>query len=157
MLMKEYPDIWIVLDSKVEDAEDIKKQYGNMIQIAERLEVQEVLDRLIIQLYNEEMYEVVNQIYPFKEYIFTLYRRWDGSLEEFTQLCRWSVAHDVDIITMWADLANDDVLKVAERYDIDVYVHTVNNCDDALGFLKRGVKGIYTDFIIPSELEEEKR
>lgn len=156
LIMQKYPDIWIVTDSKYTGEEDVKKQFNSIVSTAKECNAEEVLDRLIIQIYNESMYEVLKEVHPFKSYIFTLYKRWDGNQEEFAKICRWCVEHDVDVITMWDHLWNEEIRTIAERYKRDVYVHTVNDAPAAVEFLKSGVRGIYTDGIRPEELEEKE-
>ncbi len=157
LLMKEYPDIWIVTDSKYTDTEDVKEQFAIMVQTAKECDAEDVLDRLIIQIYNPEMHDAVKEVYPFKSFIFTLYQYWDGSIEQFTEICRWSVKHNVDVITMHFDYAIEENLEVAKRYDRDIYVHTVDDAEVAKEFLDKGVRGIYTDDISPEELKEERK
>lgn len=87
-LMEEYPDIWIVTDSKEVGEEEVKAEFEEMVREAEEVELLEVLDRFIVQIYNETMYDIVKEVYPFSEYIFTLYMRWDGAQDEFENICK---------------------------------------------------------------------
>lgn len=156
LLMKEYPDIWVVTDSKYSQKEDVEKQFRIMLETAREVGAEEVLDRLIIQIYNEEMYEVVKEIYPFKSYIFTMYMRWDDTKEQFVYLCRWCVENDVPVITLGKERYGEEVQQIADRYHIDIYVHTENDVYTAREFLEQGVRGVYTDMIRLEELEENK-
>ena len=156
LLMKEYPDIWIVTDSKYTDSGNVKKQFNIMVQTAQKCGAVEVLDRIIVQVYNTEMYEVLqDDIYPFHSFILTLYQYgFKGSAEEFVEICRWCADQDVDAITMWYYLSSDEICEIAERYNRDVYLHTVNDVPLARELLEKGSRGIYTDEICPEELEE---
>lgn len=154
LLMKEYPDIWIVTDSKYTDVENVKKQFNILVQTAEECNAVDVLDRMVIQIYNERMYGQLKEIYPFKSFIFTLYMRWDGSDEGFVDICRWCVNHDLDVITMWDYFASEDIQEIAQRYNRSIYVHTVNDVSAAKEFLKQGIRGVYTDDIYPQILGE---
>ncbi|MCI8297590.1 MAG: hypothetical protein HFG22_17280 [Lachnospiraceae bacterium] len=74
------------------------------------------------------MYEIVNEIYPFSNYIYTLYLEpFDGSEDMMEEYAKFCMLHDIDVITMWADLYSDKLLNVAERYDLQIFVHTVND------------------------------
>lgn len=156
LLMQEYPDIWIVTDSKYADWENVIKQFNIMVQTAKECGAEEALDRLVIQIYNPAMYDAVTGVYPFRSYIFTMYQYWDGTPGQFKDICRWSVDHNIDAITMPRDRATQGILEIAERYDRDVYVHTVNEVAAAKEFLDQGVRGIYTDGINPEDLKEDK-
>ncbi len=155
LLMKEYPDIWIVTDSKYSDSENVKKQFTIMIQTAQECDAVEVLDRIIVQIYNTRMYEVLKDVYPFRSFILTLYQYgWEGTAEEFVEICRWCADQDVDAITMWYYLSGEEISEIAERYNRDIYLHTVNDVSLARELLENGISGIYTDEICPEELEE---
>jgi len=156
LLMQEYPDIWIVTDSKYSDTENVEKQFTIMVQTAEECNAVEVLDRMVVQIYNETMYEKIKEVHPFPSFIFTMYQRWDGTAEQLIQISRWCVEHDVDAIAMWYYLSDEENREVAKRYDRDIYLHTVNDIAAAREFLENGVTGIYTDDIYPEELEEEE-
>lgn len=148
-----YPDIWIITDSKYTEKEDVEKQFKIMVETAQELGAEDVLDRLVIQIYNESMLEVLRNIYPFQSYIFTLYQRWDNSPEQFLEIARWCVNNRIDAITMNDWRATEEVLALADRYDIDVYVHTVNDSEDAKKLLDKGIRGIYTDSLELEKLE----
>lgn len=153
-LMQKYPDIWIVTDSKYNDPETVNKQFKIMKETAEKAGDIQVLDRLVIQLYNEKMYEIVREVYPFKSYIFTMYMRWFGNVEDFIDVCRWSAEQNINVITMGYDLPTEEIMGIAKRYGIDVYLNTINNKEKALSFIQMGVKGIYTDKLSLKDLEE---
>ena len=57
------------------------------------------------------------------------------------------------MITMWAHLANEQVLQIAKESGIEIYVHTVNDLDQAKKLRAIGVKGFYTDFLAPSDFD----
>lgn len=154
-LMEEYPDIWIVTDSKEVGEEEVKAEFEEMVREAEEVELLEVLDRFIVQIYNETMYDIVKEVYPFSEYIFTLYMRWDGAQDEFENICKWCVVHDVKYITMWNFLFNERIKRIAQNYNIDIYVHTENNSLAGKNYLMNGVKGLYTDDLTEDILNEQ--
>lgn len=157
LLMQEYPDIWIVTDSKYKDWDNVIKQFTIMVRTAEECNAAEVLDRLVVQIYDEFMYEALKEVYPFRSFIFTLYQRWDGkTVETCTQICRWSVEKNIDMITMPYSYATEENLEVTRRYGREVYVHTINDAAVAKDFFEKGIRGIYTDDLCLKELEEEK-
>lgn len=152
-IMRQYPDIFIVTDSKYLEQDIIKKQFEEIIRISNEKGFKEELDRIIVQIYNENMYKVLNEVYEFKNIIFTLYQRWDGkSLNEFEKICMWCDSNQINQITIWNYLFNKKVYSIAQKYNIDIYVHTENNIKNAKKFLGRGVKGIYTDIISKTDL-----
>ncbi len=154
-LMEEYQNIFIVTDSKYTEEESIKKEFQYLVNKAKELGKEKILNRFIIQIYNENMYDIVEEIYPFKNIIFTLYQRWNGSdYLDFENIVKWSKEKNIKGITMWNYLYNDTIKEIITRYNINIYVHTENDINKAKEFLKNGVTGIYTDFIGEKDLEE---
>lgn len=43
---------------------------------------------------------------------------------------------------------------IADRYEINMYVHTVNSMDRVEDLQELGVKGFYTDFVEPDMMIE---
>lgn len=153
-LMEEYPDIWIVTDSKATEEDEVRTEFTEMVSEAQESEMLDVLDRFIVQIYNEKMYDTVKEVYPFSEYIFTLYMRWGGELDEFENICRWCVVHNVKNITMWNFFYNERIKMIAQKYNIDIYVHTENNPLVGKNYLMNGVRGLYTDDLTGDMLNE---
>ncbi len=154
-LMEEYPDIWIITDSKYTDEDNIRQEFEYMRMVLENYKNSTVADRFIIQIYNEDMYDIVESIYHFKSYIFTMYQRWEGGISTFDELCRWCRERNIGVITIFAYLYNEEVQKLVDEYGIDLYLHTINDTAEAKAYLASGVRGIYTDDISPAELEED--
>ena len=151
-LMEEYPDITIVTDSKYTNAEYVTKEFNYILEEARKLDKVNLLDRFIIQIYNEEMYDTLQGIYPFKNIIFTLYKRWEGDIEEFKTICDWSNKHNIKTITMWDFLCTDEILNIAKEYNLNICVHTENDINSAVNFLNNGVYAIYTDNIKANDI-----
>ncbi len=147
-----YPDIWIVTDTKYIKEELVKKEFEEMVRIAKETSRTELLNKLVIQIYNEEMYDTVKNIYPFNNIIFTLYQRWDGSdINEFEKICKWSSEHNIKAVTMWTNILRKEVKDLADKYNLDIYVYTENDINFAKEHILNGAKGIYTDTIYKLE------
>lgn len=154
LIMKKHKDVWIVTDSKNQEPMIARRDFEDIVKTARGLGCEECLDRIVVQFYNEDMYKAIRGVYDFKGYIFTFYMRWDSSFEQYRELVNWCAANDIHIITMWSDLAEDiDIITYAKMYDIDIYVHTVNDVEEARNRMYNGVKGIYTDDITPEILK----
>jgi len=155
-IMDEHKDMYIVTDSKDMAWDDVEKQINNILITAKKTGTESVLDRFVIQVYSPEHYEMVNKLYSFKSYIFTLYMYWhDDDLKKFRKICEWCYSKNIHYITMWNYKYSPEVAQIAKDYNIEVFVHTENDVNQAKQFLARGAKGIYTDFIIPSQLTED--
>lgn len=146
-LMQKYPDVWLITDSKYADYPTIKKEFEQMVSQAFAAGYGSVLNRFVIQIYNEEMYSIVNSIYPFKNYIFTMYQIWNGTQKQLDEFCNWSMNNHVNSITMPYYQANPTIVSITDKYGLNLYVHTVNDASAADRYLKQGVAGIYSDFL----------
>ncbi len=151
-LMVEYPDICIITDTKFMDAELVTLQFQMMLKDAKELGLYRLFDRIVVQVYSELMFKVVDHIGEFPHYIFTLYNTgFDGRLESFESVANFCHTNGIDGITMWSDWWNTEFAPVAEEYGLAVYVHTVNDAEQARALVESGVCGIYTDSLIPTD------
>ena len=71
-LMSQYQDVYLITDTKHTDIEKIQQQFNAIVNTAKTMGKQEVLDRIIVQIYHPEMLNTVKQIYPFENWIYTL-------------------------------------------------------------------------------------
>lgn len=155
ILMKDYEDIYIVTDTKSRNIEKEKKIFEEIYRIAINTGTTEVLDRIIVQIYNDEMLETVREIYDFPSIIYTLYLDWDGEIENFVHYCRFCKNNNIKNITMWNYFATPEILSIANDFNINIYVHTVNDKKEAQELMNHGVKGVYTDTLNPDSIKED--
>lgn len=158
-LMIEYPDLWVVTDTKYTEEEDICKQFQVMMDTINNTGGGhcEILDRFIIQVYNERMYEILSSRYDFKTYIFTMYKRFytDDTVGTFRDVCRFCVNNGIEVVTLKHrryQNYGEEIQKIADTYGIKLYVHTVNDIDAAGDLIDAGVVGICTDEIYDDDL-----
>lgn len=154
LLMKEYPDICIVTDTKFVDEELVTIQFKAMLRDAAELGMNNIFDRIVVQVYTELMFKVVDNIGDFPNYIYTLYKTgFNQTVEAFENVAAFCKENGIDGVTMWYYWWHDEFAPVAQANDLAVYVHTVNDVEAAAGFVLRGVRGVYTDEIAPDDLE----
>lgn len=150
LLMKEYEDIYIVTDTKSTSEAVVFEQFNVFMDAVRETGTEDVLDRFIIQIYKDNMLDWVKSIYDFPTIIYTLYASgWDGTETDFLNFCRFCKLHNIKYLTMWDSLATPQVLEIANSYGIEVFVHTVNDEEQAQSLIQDGVKGVYTDYLIP--------
>ena len=85
------------------------------------------------------MYNIVESIYHFNNYLYTMYVDWEYNFNHFEEIL-------VEIV-LNKDFYNVNLLKIVNNYNLDLYLHTVNDVFTAKRYLEDGVKGIYSDFI----------
>lgn len=155
-LMREYTDVWIITDTKDDDWETIRKDFQILYDTARETDSLELLDRFVVQLYNYDMYDAVEAIYPFPSYILTLYKLGQPDNARFIEYCRFCKARNIRAITMWDSWVSAQMTEIADLYGIDIYAHTVNDEDAAENLEAMGVAGIYTDFLTPENIKGKK-
>ena len=107
------------------------------------------MERIIPQLYNKEMLGWVKEIYPFPNWIFTLYLYPNPDYHDIAAFC---VANGIDTVTLHVDRATKANVGILKESGLKVYAHTVNRYLIFEDLLENGVDGIYTDRIKPYEL-----
>lgn len=148
-LMNQYPDIYIITDSKYSDEISVYQQFSQIVDYAKSVNPQ-VLDRLIVQIYNKDMLGYIMNIYDFRSVIFTLYQiAWDA--EDIAKFC---IKSGVNFITVSEAVADSDI-ELWKSMRLKVGVHTINEEEVALELIKKNVDIIYTDFIEPNKIVKE--
>lgn len=151
--MQDHKDAWFIPDFKVDVS---GSSFQRLVEEAEMMNASDVLDRIIPQIFDIDMFNTIQAIYPFPSYVYGSYMYWDGNVDTFEAICKACVENQIDSVSMWNYYCTEEIVAVAHHYNLDVYVHSENNFSEAVRFLEMGVTGIYTDFIEPSKLEDYK-
>ena len=149
-LMREYTDMYLVTDTKDADEETVKRQFADLKRIAVNMGAPELLERIIPQIYHEDMLTWVREVYPFENVIFTLYQIDEPDYAEIANFC---AEKGIDTVTLYYSRAEKEIIDLFHAKNIRVYVHTVNRYLMLKDLLERGADGVYTDRIKPYELE----
>jgi glycerophosphoryl diester phosphodiesterase len=148
-LITEYNDVYLITDTKNTDTETVQKQFTALVNAAKAVENPEVLERIVVQIYNPQMYDTIKAIYPFTNWIYTLYQTPNPNYAEIGDFC---VANGIDVVTINQDIVAANNISVLTQKGIKVYAHTVNRILDLQKMLNAGVYGVYTDYIKPRDL-----
>ena len=146
--MQEKEDIYVVLDPKY--SSDVPSQFTVLVNTALENGCEEVLDRIVVQLYYEQMYDEVESVYHFKNYLYTLYYiEWPGG-EKVGSFCEEKDIPVLVLPTWMYEMVQEEI----EGYPVRLYVHTVDEVEIARRMISLGVDGIYSDCITPEEMEQ---
>lgn len=151
-IMKKYPDIYLVTDTKY--SADVEGQFKLFTDTAIENGYEDVLSRVIVQIYYKEMYDEVRAVYPFKNWIWTLY--YIGYPDK-QDILDFMMQKEIPVLVMpftWWDSQKEEEL---EDSGIKVYVHTVNDEEEARLGMSRGVSGIYSDDILPAAVSQWRK
>ncbi|MEK3900633.1 MULTISPECIES: phosphatidylinositol-specific phospholipase C/glycerophosphodiester phosphodiesterase family protein [unclassified Paenibacillus] len=149
-LMEIYPDTYIVTDTKELEPQQVTKQFQLIVEAARKKDPA-LLERIVPQIYNRDMLEVVKQVYDFPEIIYTLYQTEDSD-EVVIEFVKQT---GVDI-TMPTTRATKSFVHNLKKAGARVYVHTVNDEQEIVELSRLGVNGFYTDFVPENDLNRIK-
>lgn len=148
-IMKYYPDVYMITDTKY--SEEVESQFRLLVETAVKNDCEEVLSRVIVQIYYKEMYDEVMSVYPFENVIWTLYYTGYPGKEEVLDFMK---EKNIQVLVMPASYWNGDIKNDLSDSGIKVYVHTVNDEEEAKRLIQDGVDGIYTDRISSEKVKE---
>lgn len=154
LLMEQYPDICVVTDTKFLDPEIVYAQFTAMVNEAHRLGLTYLFDRMAVQVYSVQHFGVVESVYHFPHYVYTLYQDdFIGAEDAFRAKAAFAERNGIEAITMWDSLWHEEWSAIAQEHGVKIYVHTVNDADAAKRILQTGVSGVYSDTLHPEDVE----
>lgn len=143
-LAEKYKDVQFVVDVKGQPRE-CKNVYEKCVKIAKEENVK-VLDRMIPQIYDEQMLNDVMDTYEFKSMIYTLYKQESLRAKEVID---FSYENGIKVVVIDKLKLDSKFIRELKQRGIYVYVNTYNNTDKVKELEELGAKGIYSDFINP--------
>ncbi|WP_167859592.1 phosphatidylinositol-specific phospholipase C/glycerophosphodiester phosphodiesterase family protein [Paenibacillus cymbidii] len=146
-LLVEYPDAYIITDTKEEDPQLVARQFTLIRDTIERVDPT-IVDRVIPEIYSPEMMETVKAIVPFPNVIFSIY------LSSMTpdEVVQYVGSHGIRVVAMPVERATAPFMKALRRKGAVAYVHAVNEVADVNAYMAMGVHGVYTDFLSYADL-----
>lgn len=158
-IMEEKKDFFLIIDSKMFNAEGTREIYSKMIEEINQVNP-ELINRIIPQAYNPEIIDVLQNEYPFEEIIYTLYSIYDKS--DGQQIYQTVKDKNIRVVVMhmdneWATRVIKDVVAYAindgdNRGQFNVYIHTVNDVEKAKSIINDDhFFGVYSDFITENQ------
>ena len=147
-LMAQHPDLYVITDTKYTDKASVLLQFAQMARTAQAVDPS-ILNRIIPQIYNEEMLEWVMDVYPFKSVIFTLYNtHWTP--ESVRDFCRDT---GVRFITLHKDEISQETLSLWREQGVIVGAHTSSDYQETAACFEAGVQFMYTDFLTSDQFQ----
>ncbi len=149
-LLAEYEDVYLITDTKYTDTQTIQREFTAIVNIVKAMGREDILNRIVVQIYDTEMLNTVKQIYPFTNWIYTLYQTPNPNYDEIAVFC---ANNGVDVVTINYEVVKKENVQKLTAKGIRVYAHTVNRMLDFKMMLEAGCSGIYTDYIKPYDLD----
>ncbi|MBA4686421.1 MAG: glycerophosphodiester phosphodiesterase [Candidatus Galacturonibacter soehngenii] len=144
-IMDKDKDIYIVTDTKDIPTDEL---FGQIVELVSKYDIN-ILKRIIPQIYNEEMYYQIKEIYNFDSYIYTLYQTSSGDDEVIS----FMKENNLKVVTAPTFRMTEEFASKLNENNIYIYVHTINAAPEIKFFKNIGVYGFYTDFITPKYYE----
>lgn len=148
-MMQHHPDMYIVTDTKEQEDTDIEHLLTEIVNAAKQRDP-ELLDRVVIQIYNEPMLDMARGVYPFESIIYTLYATQDSPAE----IAAFVKDNEIDAVTMPEYKVSPNFVAKLKEAGAVTYVHTINDTGTVNNYEKWGVYGVYSDFLTEPELEQ---
>ena len=147
--MQQYPDMYLITDTKSFEYsdEEVVRQFRLIYDCAVERDP-ELLNRIIPQIYNQGMYELIGSVYDFPSIIYTLYASPD-TLEEVIAFVKDK--DNIPVIVRDKTAVTEEFCAAFEAIGKKVYAHTSNDMDEVSQLVDMGVWGIYTDTITVDE------
>lgn len=149
--MKEHPDMYLVVDLKNNDIKEVERCYKELVKIAKNVD-KSVLDRIIPQIYYQEMYKPVMNIYNFKSMIFTTYRMEEL---EVNKIVDFSYEHGIKIVAVNKFKFSKELTNKLVDRGISLYMFTYNDQEVVNRLRNNYVSGFYTDFLPKEKIERD--
>jgi uncharacterized protein YjdB len=149
-LLINYPDIIIVTDTKHTDPSNIKKQFSQIVEAANFDPA--ILNRIIPQIYNQEMLTTINNIYKFNNIIYTLYASPDNN-EQVLKFVKDNIKQ-IAAITIPASRVNSNFVEELHNINIYVYTHPIWDIEELIKYYELGIDGFYSATVSKQELEK---
>ncbi|MFR4755596.1 MAG: glycerophosphodiester phosphodiesterase family protein [Streptococcus parasanguinis] len=145
-------DMVLITDTKSMEIpkEDMITQFQDIVSEAKKRD-KELLDRVIPQIYNQEMFGEIESIYPFKHVIYTLYASPDSGEEVLDFIAKHK---EIEAVTVPIDDSRltpkfiEQVHKLGKR----VYVHTIQTYESLTKYAAINVDGFYTGLLTPQDM-----
>ena len=145
-LMVEHPDIYIVTDTKSGESESVTQMFTALRDTALSVDPG-ILDRIIPQIYNPEMFDWIMDVYPWKSVIFTMYAL-PYNLSK-AEAALWGYQHGILAYTSPQSQQDSLYFAIINAIGGKAFTHTVNDWEAFRYNRQHGIYGIYTDSLNP--------
>ena len=117
LLMKKYPDMYLVTDSKETDEALVTQQFTSIVETGNETDP-EILKRIIPQIYTMQMYDTIMSLYNWNSMIFTLY-----ALPDFSEREVIDFAYQRGIGVITTHVGKNQNMFFHELYERDIKVY----------------------------------
>lgn len=139
--MKIHPDVYIATDLK---CDNITRGYRYLLNCTKDSNAIEVLDRIIVNVYTEDEYKKVIDVFPFKN---VSMRQYIHHVHNYADLASFCVNNNIHVVSVSACYAKDEGVKWLHSKGIRTYVAVVDYLSDMRVFQKFGFDGCISNYL----------
>ena len=154
-LMSNYKDVYIVIDTKESEynhGNDLIDVYREIINKTIDYD-EKLLDRFIPQIYDFNSYKEINELYKFKNIMFSIYKfgiNNNPNLIKF--ITYYCLLYDIDSIVIpyeyiEYEIVTKDTIEFIKRKNINIFINTINDKKIYNDLIEMGITGVYTDYL----------
>lgn len=147
IFMVNHPDIYIATDMKA----DVESSYQYLVDMAKEMNVDSVLDRIIANVYDYDVYNKIMKIYPFKN---TTARQHHVHPNNYYELAKFCIINNIHVVNMSSCYVNDEGAKLLMSKGIHVYVAVVDYISDMEKLKRQGFSGACTNWLKETDWEQ---
>ncbi len=144
-LLAEHPDAYLITDTKETGFGTVSTQFTLLDEAVERIDPS-LRDRIIVQIYNDRMFDRVKELFPCDNWIFTLYQIAEAK-RNYSEIASFCIENGIDVVTISSDSFSVSALQTLHEKGLKVYYHTVNRISTMLEFSSYGADGFYSDYV----------
>lgn len=148
--MHSHMDLYIIIDTKdnyYDNSFSTNDFYKRLVAYIQNYD-SKMLKRFIPQIYDFSDYYDIKKVYNFSNYIFSLYKISNISLKKVTYFCLLHQIHAI-AIPSWFIVEDklDKEIQFIKSKNIYLYSFTINEESLYETYRKKGINGVYTDFL----------
>ncbi len=142
--MYNHKDLYIAPDMK----DDIEESYNYLCDLANKKNMTEVLDRIIVSVYDIDSYKKVSSIYNFKNYTF---RQYINNPQNYYDQVKFMIENNIHVLNVSQDFMSDNEIQEIEKKGIHIYVAVVDNISDMNYYKDLGADGFVSNYLYESD------
>ncbi|MCL2247769.1 MAG: hypothetical protein FWC13_00710 [Oscillospiraceae bacterium] len=143
-LMLQYNDWWLITDTGYQgNFTALHNTFEHMIKALERTDA-ELINRIIVQVYDADMYNFLVENFPFTYYVFNI-----ADTMEDSAVLEFLDTSGVQAVIVPLARATDELMYALGERDIIAFAHITDDRDEMLRLLDMGFRGVYTQSLTP--------
>ncbi len=140
--LENYPELYFEFDMRSLKGEDAYRMARAVVDKFGK--DREIFQRILIQVYSIEMYEIFKEVYDFPVMQFYLTESYCKQIDTYIEFCK---SHDIISVAISDSYVTDEILDKLRNSGIKILVHTVDDVQKAEDYLEKGVTVICTNHL----------